>query len=224
MTDLRLVIFDVDGTLVDSQSLIVGSMRAAFDAAGIDMPARSSILDIVGLSLDNAMRLLLPDGSAQVHASLVEKYKEAYFELRKSEGEMGAPFYDGVREVLEALRADPWTLLGIATGKSKRGVDALIESHSLGGYFDTVQVADFHPSKPHPSMILTALKETGIESDQAVMIGDTSYDMEMARAASVRGVGVSWGYHAQDKMGVEQVAETPAHLLELINTETKGTS
>lgn len=194
---LRLVIFDVDGTLVDSQGHIVASMTMAFDALGVDVPDRAAILGIVGLSLDVAIPVLAPTLTPTQHSALVQGYKDSYRTLRLAHGAAEAsPLYPGALETLHKLHRQDDILLGIATGKSKRGLDALIEAHGLERMFVTRQCADFHPSKPHPSMIHTALSEAGVDAANAVMVGDTSFDMEMARAAGVTGIGVTWGYHA----------------------------
>lgn len=192
---LRLAIFDVDGTLVDSQAAIVGAMEAAFAALGLPAPSRGAILSIVGLSLDHAMLRLVPEAGADTRARLVDGYKQAYQAERLAQGAAHSPLFPGAREMLEQLDAQPDTLLAVATGKSRRGLDALIEAHGLERFFVSRQVADDHPSKPHPSMILAALADAGVETPAAVMIGDTSFDMEMARAAGVAGLGVGWGYH-----------------------------
>ena len=193
---LRLVVFDVDGTLVDSQSDILGAMHLSFTAEGLTTPPRADVLGVVGLSLDVLMPQLAPEADAATQARLVQGYKDAYMSLRadSARGE-SSPFYPGARATLEALHARPDVLLGVATGKSRRGLDKLIEAHGLEGMFVTQQVADFHPSKPNPSMLLEALSETGVAAADAVMLGDTSFDMEMAQAAGIAGIGVSWGYH-----------------------------
>ncbi len=214
---LRLILFDVDGTLVDSQGSIVAAMKAAFDGAGLTVPARGDILSIVGLSLDHALTQLAPDQSQAEIAQMVQAYKDAYFEQRQAKGAATAPLYPGVAQVLKQLGSVPENLLGVATGKSQRGLDALLETHGLETTFATRQVADHHPSKPHPSMITTAMAETGVAPAETVMIGDTSFDMDMARAAGVAGIGVSWGYHATDKLGqvqavVDRFADIPAAL------------
>ncbi|MEC8196030.1 MAG: HAD-IA family hydrolase [Pseudomonadota bacterium] len=199
---LKLVIFDVDGTLVDSQGLIVEAMNLAFEGQGLAPPSREDTLSIVGLSLDVAMFKLLPEADAALRARLVDGYRQGYMQRRAETGvTQSSPFFAGARDVLERLRGQDDILLGVATGKSRRGLDKLIEGHGLRGMFVTRQVADDHPSKPHPSMITTALAETGVEARDAVMIGDTSYDMEMAAAAGVAGIGVGWGYHARDALG-----------------------
>ncbi len=192
---LRLVLFDVDGTLVDSQGAIVSAMTACFQAQSLPVPDRDAILSIVGLSLPHAMARLAADQSERIQSALVDGYKQAYHAQRLEQGAASSPLYPGARQVIEALHAQPEVLLGVATGKSQRGLDALLEGHGLQQHFITRQVADHHPSKPHPSMIETALAETGVPAAQAVMVGDTSFDMDMAAAAQVAGIGVSWGYH-----------------------------
>lgn len=195
MTRLRLVVFDVDGTLVDSQGLIVSAFTAAFDAVGRPRPTRSEMLSVVGLSLPQVMARLAPDGPQK---ALVDSYRSAYQAIRdKAET---APFYPGARAALDRLAVDPWILLGIATGKSRRGLEVLLDAHGIADLFVTRQTADDHPSKPHPAMLTTALAETGVAAGDAVMIGDTSFDMEMAASAGIAGIGVSWGYHPVDAL------------------------
>ena len=194
---LRLVIFDVDGTLVDSQAHIVASMKGAFEAHGMEMPSRSEVLSIVGLSLPEAFARLVPE-RLDLAKSLSDAYKDTFAGLRMAEDVAAqSPLFPGAVEALRALAARDDVLMGVATGKSKRGLDHLMEVHGWTGLFQTVQVADFHPSKPHPSMVETCLAETGVEATRAVMVGDTSYDMEMGRAAGVHAIGVGWGYHPE---------------------------
>ncbi len=201
---LRLVLFDVDGTLVDSQGAIVSAMTASFQAQSLPVPSRNAILSIVGLSLPHAMARLASDQSDLVQNALVDGYKQAYHAQRLEQGAASSPLYPGAREVIQALHDMPEVLLGVATGKSKRGLDALLEAHGLEQYFITRQAADHHPSKPHPSMIETALAETGVGAPHSVMVGDTSFDMEMAAAAQVAGIGVSWGYHDRSALSTAQ--------------------
>ncbi len=219
-TPLRLVLFDVDGTLVDSQGSIVGAMSAAFSEIGLTAPERSDILSIVGLSLDYAMAELAPEAPARVRDDLVEAYKSAYHAQRLRDGAAHSPLYPGARDALDWLSGLPEVLLGVATGKSKRGLDALLDVHGLDNMFITRQVADHHPSKPHPSMVQTAMSETGMNPDETVVIGDTTYDIEMARAAGVPAIGVTWGYHAAETLSearllIDSFAELPRALEEI---------
>ncbi|MCC5956364.1 MAG: HAD-IA family hydrolase [Natronohydrobacter sp.] len=200
----RLVVFDVDGTLIDSQAHICAAMSAAFEGIGHPVPAPEAVLGIVGLSLPVAVAQLAPDLPETAHRELVEGYKGAFMGLR---AETLSPLYPGAAEVLDLLEADPQIVLGIATGKSRRGMDHIMAAHGWAGRFATVQVSDDHPSKPHPSMIAACLRDTGLAARQAVMVGDTRFDMQMARAAGVRGLGVAWGYHAADTLEAPVIAD-----------------
>ncbi|MFT3688009.1 HAD-IA family hydrolase [Paenirhodobacter sp.] len=189
---MKLAIFDVDGTISDSQAHIVASVAHGFTEVGLAVPARDAILSIVGLSLPEAMARLAPEASAEQRAAIVEGYKASYQLERLRQP---APLYPGAVEVIDRLAGRAEMLLGIATGKSRRGLDALCAHHGIGGYFITRQVSDNHPSKPHPAMVEAALAEAGVDARDAVMIGDTTYDIDMGRAAGVATIGVSWGYH-----------------------------
>jgi len=201
-TARRLVIFDVDGTLVDSQMDILSAMHQAFAAQGLPVPDRGKILGGVGLSLDILMQRLMPSQTDGVRAALVQGYKDAYMALRSEQGAaISSPLYPGALAALETLHARDDVVLGVATGKSRRGLDKLIAGHHLAAMFMTQQVADTHPSKPHPSMLRAALHETGVQAGDAVMVGDTSFDMDMAQSAGISGIGVSWGYHPVAELG-----------------------
>ncbi len=221
MTEPRLVIFDVDGTLVDSQTDILAAMTHAFRCEALTVPSPAQVLSIVGLSLDVAIARLLPGAEPAGVARLVTAYKEAYMDLRVQSGAaQSSPLYPGARAVLDRLAGEPGTLLAVATGKSQRGLDKLIEAHGLQGLFVSLQVADFHPSKPHPAMVLAALAETGVEARRAVMVGDTTFDMDMGRAAGVGTIGVRWGYHPASALRadalIDDFAALPAALDRLL--------
>jgi phosphoglycolate phosphatase len=210
---LRLAIFDCDGTLVDSQHGIVAAMERAFIAEGLVAPARPAILSIVGLSLREAVAGLLPEGDIKLRGRVADHYKNDFSRMRQMD-ELEHPLFDGIALLLDKLDEAGW-LLGVATGNSDRGLKLTLDAHGLGSRFVTLQTADRHPSKPDPSMIHKALAETGVAPEHAVMIGDTSFDMMMGRAAGVRALGVGWGYHPPEELfaaGALSVAMDSAQL------------
>lgn len=188
-------------------------MEACFARAGLAAPCRARTRRVVGLSLVEAMRAMLPDGGDALHRSLAEDYKRAFHALR-GEGRVEEPLFEGVAEVLDRLGEAGW-LLGIATGKSDRGLGLCLDRHGLAGRFLTLQTADRHPSKPHPSMIEQAMAEAGAAPETTWMIGDTSYDMAMARAAGATAIGVAWGYHDAEELraaGAHHIASHPREI------------
>nr|WP_321482766.1 HAD-IA family hydrolase [uncultured Cohaesibacter sp.] len=206
---LKLFIFDCDGTLVDSQHTIVEGMEHAFGMHGLNPPTADATRSIIGLSLPEAIMKLAPELSAGVNAALVQSYKDYVIAQRASGGAIEL-LYDGAKDAIEALAKEADILLGIATGKAYRGVLHLFESYEWHDLFVTVQTADRAPSKPHPGMILQAMEQTGVRPENTYMIGDTSYDMEMAINAKVNPIGVSWGYHTSDVLrdsGAEHIVD-----------------
>lgn len=210
---MRLAVFDCDGTLIDGQASICDAMESAFAELSLPLPDRNAVRRAVGLSLPQAVRRLLPEADAALQTAAVDAYKRAFRGARE-QGMLSQPLFDGIPELLDSLRAAGW-LLGVATGMSDRGLGHCLASHGLSGHFVTLQTADRHPSKPHPAMLEEALFEAACLADDAVMIGDTVFDMQMACAANVRAIGVDWGYHHPEELraaGAEFVAETPAAL------------
>jgi phosphoglycolate phosphatase len=197
----RLVVFDVDGTLVDSQHLILAAMDGAFGALGHPTPARELVLGVVGLSLNEAMAALVPHLPPAQALRLADNYRQAFVGQRAAGSDAAhAPLYPGALAALERLAAVPGTLLGVATGKARPGLEHVLAAHDLARFFATTQTADAHPSKPHPSMLLAALAETGADPARAVMIGDTAFDVAMGRAAGMATIGVAWGYHPRARL------------------------
>lgn len=214
----RLAVFDCDGTLVDSQANICVACERAFDGAGLVPPPRAAIRRIVGLSLVEAMQVLLPEADEALHRSLATDYKNAFHAMRGSGELADEPLFDGIADVLAALAEDGW-VLGVATGKSDRGLAHILAAHGIADRFVTLQTADRHPSKPDPAMLFAAIAEAGATPETTAMIGDTSFDMAMARAAGARAVGVAWGYHNVHELsdaGADVVAATVPDLLHMV--------
>jgi phosphoglycolate phosphatase len=223
---MKLVVFDCDGTIVDSQAGIVLSMEHAFKSLRMVPPAREATLAVVGLSLLEACSALAPEAEYETRVELAERYKAAFRELNFDPSEADILFPQA-KETIAHLAGRDDHLLGIATGKSRRGVDRLFEREGWHASFATIQTADDHPSKPHPSMLHRAMLETGATPAATVMIGDTTYDIEMARAAGVNAIGVAWGYHSVSELTnagahliVERFADLPAALDTILGTES----
>lgn len=215
---MKLAVFDCDGTLSDGQAAICGAMDRAFVECRIAAPSSSAVHRVVGLSLPVAMRHLAPDAREDDHDRLVAAYKAAFFESRTS-GAHEEPLFAGMAELVAELAEAGWRL-GVATGKSERGLAGLLAAHGIADRFVTLQTADRHPSKPHPAMLRAAMADAGAAPHETVMIGDTTFDIEMARAAGVRAIGVAWGYHAPHELreaGADAVAQTSHELKELLD-------
>ena len=215
---IRLVVFDCDGTLVDGQSGIVDAMETAFRAASLPPPERNAVRRIVGLSLPQALARLAPHADADSREIAVEAYK-ASFRGARSEGRVEEPLYPGIAALLARLHG-AGRVLGVATGKSDRGLAHCLRHHRIADLFATLQTADRHPSKPHPAMLEAALFEAAAAPGEAVMVGDTVFDIAMARAAGVRAIGVAWGYHEPEELaaaGACGIAHSAAELEALID-------
>ncbi|AZI38296.1 HAD family hydrolase [Caenibius tardaugens NBRC 16725] len=214
---MRLAVFDCDGTLVDGQADICAAMEAAFAQTGLGQPDRAAIRRVVGLSLPIAIRKLVPDADAALCHAASEAYKTAFRAMRTT-GRLSEPLFPGIAPLLGTLHAAGWSL-GVATGKSDRGLRSVLATHGLSDLFVTLQTADSHPSKPHPAMLEAALAEAFALPGDSVMIGDTTYDIAMARSAGVRAIGVSWGYHEAAELfdaGAEAVVRSAEELGELL--------
>ncbi len=221
---VKLAIFDCDGTMVDSQANICRAMEYAFARETLAPPDHHVTRRIVGLSLKEAMAVLLPEGEDDLHQRLADHYKRAFQELRGSGAMLEEPLYDGLVDLFDRLENAGW-LLAVATGKSDRGLILCMDHHGLTKRFVSLQTADRHPSKPHPSMIAQALSDAGAQSTHAAMIGDTSYDMAMGVNAGVRAIGVDWGYHDAHELtdaGAESVAMQMGDLFGLLESGGHG--
>ncbi len=219
----RLAIFDCDGTLVDSGATIYAALEESFRHNGLDTPPPGVSRRVIGLSLTEAMAALLPDAPPEQHLQLVDDYKRAFMALRAA-GRVEEPLFDGVLDLLDALGEDGW-LLAIATGKSDRGLRHCLDLHGIHARFVSLQTADRHPSKPHPSMVDQAIADARAAPDTTIVVGDTSFDMAMAVAAGAAGIGAGWGYHEAEELieaGAVAVAETPLDVLGLVRSRVHG--
>lgn len=217
----RLIIFDIDGTLLDSYAQIVAAMNHAFREVGLSLPAASAVREGIGLSVEDMIHRIQPGLTETVVAQIAQAYRQE-FRASASRAESGeaSDLFDGALGLLNTLASETSTLLGVASGKSRSGFDRMVSALHLDGMFQTQQLADGHPSKPHPSMLQTAMAEMGVSPEQTVMVGDTSYDMLMAKAANVRGIGVAWGYHLPEVLtgaGAESIASSFTDLYTLLS-------
>lgn len=219
----RLAIFDCDGTLVDSGAAIYAALKASLEQNGLEVPPPDACRRIIGLSLIEAMAALLPELSADRHAELAEDYKRAFQGLRAA-GAVEEPLFDGVLELLDALEHDGW-LLAVATGKSDRGLKHCLDLHDIHARFVSLQTADRHPSKPHPSMVDQAIADAGAAPQTTIVVGDTSFDMAMAVNAGAAGIGAGWGYHEVQELidaGAVAVADVPLDVLSFVRSHVHG--
>lgn len=196
---MKLVIFDCDGTLVDSQHMILTAMTEAYGTHGLALPERETLLSVIGLSLTEAFTALAKGDARFPVASLAEHYRLAFHALRER-GDQMEPLYPGAADAIGALARRDDVMLGIATGKSQRGVRLVLTHHGLIDHFITIKTADDAPSKPDPGMVIAAMREAGVDAADTVVVGDTVYDIAMARAAGAAAIAVTWGYHQAEAL------------------------
>ena len=218
----RLAIFDCDGTLVDSAANIFAALADAFTEHGVAVPTIEATRKIIGLSLVEAIATLTPGEDRASHVELAESYK-LQFQRARAEGRVEEPLFPGIPQLLDALESDGW-LLAVATGKSDRGLALCLGCHGYAQRFMSLQTADRHPSKPHPSMVQQAMADAGASPETTVVIGDTAFDMGMAVAAGATGIGAGWGYHEAHEMldaGALAVAQTPLDVLAFLPSKAE---
>jgi len=211
----RLVIFDCDGTLVDSQHNIVAGMIAAWRRYGLPEPTPEQIRRQVGLTLEIGVARVLDSDDPVMIQNLANAYREIVRDLR-SRAELHEPLFDGIRDLIEALDG-PEIFLGVATGKNLVGLEHTLQELGLRDRFHTLQTPDHCRSKPDPEMVLRAMAETAMQPDETVVIGDTTFDIEMGRAAGATAIGVNWGYHAAEELHAAGAAAVLQHPSELIH-------
>jgi phosphoglycolate phosphatase len=210
---LKLVVWDVDGTLVDSRQSIFDTSVAVYGRLSLPIPTYDQVRQIVGLGLREAFEVLSPELPAAEIERVTQTFREEFQTLRRDPGFI-EPLYDGAAETLDRLRAEGWKI-AMATGKSRAGVETVLRLHGWADLFDSTHCADDGPGKPHPAMLLEAMKALRVPPERTIMVGDTAHDMRMARAASVYAQGVTWGFHTASEIregGADHVAEDFATL------------
>jgi phosphoglycolate phosphatase len=199
VSELKLVVFDCDGTLVDSQHAIFRSMSGAFARYGLPNLSRDSVRRIVGLSLHNAISVLVPEANSDLIENIRLAYSDEWKKMRANES-LEEPLFPGALNAILQVEEAGW-LLGVATGKSYDGVVATLSRYGILDKFITIQASDkVMLGKPNPEMIFAALDETNVDKSHAVMIGDTTFDIDMAINAGVCAIGVNWGYHDANEL------------------------
>lgn len=212
--DIRLIVFDWDGTLMDSEGQIVACLRAAMHDLGLAPLTDAELGNVIGLGLREAIDALVPGQDEIFHKAFVGHYRKHWFASGSSR------LFDGVREVL-ALCKQQDLLLGVATGKSRRGLDRVLGETGLDVCFDATRCADEAPSKPHPQMLVDIMQVLDVLPGQTIMVGDTEYDMEMATNAGVGKVAVTTGVHTPERLAqhapmvtLQKLAEMPMWMAE----------
>lgn len=200
MRQFKLLIFDWDGTLSDSLERIVTCLQIAADDVGLPIPTREAGTEVIGLGLREALIQLFPTIADSEIDALKDSYSRHYVTLDLEP----PPFYETVRETLDSLKTDGY-LLAVATGKSRRGMDRVLGKLGFESYFHGTRCADETRSKPHPLMLEQLLARFGVNPDQACMVGDTTFDMEMAVRAQIPRIGVSYGAHSADRLANYQL-------------------
>ena len=216
---MRLVVFDCDGTLVDSQQAIVRSTETALSAFDLPTPERRAILYAVGLPVDVAMRRHAPDVDDATVGKIIELFRDTYRDLSLQD-DRGQIMFDGMHDLICTLGQQDETLLAVVTMKSRRGLGRVVDAYNIRDYFQSLKSADDGPGKPAPDLLIDAMAECGVTPAQTVMVGDTSFDMLMAKAANVRAIGVGWGYQDIDELeeaGADDSVVTPDALAQLLS-------
>jgi phosphoglycolate phosphatase len=191
--EVRLIVFDWDGTLMDSEAQIVSCLRAVLHDLSLEPLNDATLRNVIGLGLREAVDTLVPGRDEEFHQAFITRYREHWFNSGESS------LFSGVVDMLGAFRRQQ-LLLGVATGKSRRGLDRVLGETGLASCFDATRCADEAPSKPHPQMLLDLMDQLGVTPAQTVMVGDTEYDMEMATHAGVAKIAVTTGVHSEQRL------------------------
>ncbi len=208
----ELIIFDWDGTLVDSEQHIVSSIAYAAEQSGLPVLDHDRTKQIIGLGMREALQSLYPGIGEEGVESMRRHYAEAFFQQETGEAQL----FDGVIDTLESLRSRGYTL-AVATGKSRRGLEKALDSTGLRLYFDVTRCADETRSKPHPMMLEQVIGSAGVSVERSLFVGDTEFDLEMARRIEMASIGVSYGVHDVPQLERHQPLRIIDHISELLN-------
>lgn len=212
---MKLALFDCDGTLVDSGRLIHEVMVRTFEHHGHARPHYDATKSIIGLTLDTAIARIMGVEVDDHIRAMMQHYKDIYGPVRQEPG-FQEPLYDGVADMIATLAAREDVLIGAVTGKARKGLDLIRTAHGFETVFFVSRTADDCPSKPHPAMVLECCADAGIDPSDTIVIGDSVYDMMMAKSAGARALGVSWGYGEADALaaaGADAIVHEVAHIL-----------
>ncbi|MBP1846790.1 phosphoglycolate phosphatase [Rhizobium petrolearium] len=213
---MKLVLFDCDGTLIDSAGLIHETMRRTFAQFGKPEPKVADTKSIIGLTLDIAIARMQGKQHADQEDVDMTAYYKSLFSVVRQDLNFKEPLFPGIRELIDEIGPRENLLIGAVTGKSRRGLNLVMETHGFDRYFVVGRTADDCPSKPHPAMVTECCDETGIRPEDTLVIGDAIYDMQMAKAAGAKAVGVSWGYASVGELkeaGADAVIHHPSEIL-----------
>ena len=214
---MKLVLFDCDGTLVDSAGLIHEVMARTFEAFELQRPTSEATKAIIGLTLDIAIARLMGQPHVDDRATAMAAHYKAIFIAVRDEREFQEALFPDIAAMIEELAARDELLIGAVTGKSRRGLTHIAETHGLDKIFFVSRTADDCPSKPHPAMVMECCSEAGVEARDTIVIGDAIYDMQMAKAAGAGALGVAWGYASVPELveaGADHIAQVPADIIE----------
>lgn len=216
---MKLVLFDCDGTLTDSGGLIHETMRRTFAHFGKPEPGLDDTKAIIGLTLDIAIaRMQGKSHAGDEEVEMTAYYKSLFAVVRQDLG-FKETLFPGIKDMIEVIGPRDDLLIGAVTGKSRRGLNLVMQTHGFDQYFIVSRTADDCPSKPHPAMVTECCDETGMRAADTLVIGDAVYDMQMAKAAGATAIGVSWGYapvEALKEAGADAIVHHPKELLPLI--------
>jgi phosphoglycolate phosphatase len=206
--EIRLVVFDWDGTLMDSEAQIVSCLHAAISDLSLEAMDDATVKNVIGLGLREAIDTLVPGKDAAFHEAFVEHYRRHWFSSAASQ------LFEGAWDMLELCRQHR-LLLGVATGKARRGLERVLGETGLAGMFDATRCADEAPSKPHPQMLIDVMRQLDVRPEQTIMVGDTEYDMQMATSAGAAKIAVTCGVHSEERLARHAPLASLRHIAEL---------